>query len=220
MPPQALMRIVAILAVVLTLGDVQLAWAKKPKKPTVLILGDSISKGTGVAPENTYPSLLQKKIDEANLGFTIQNASVGGDSTAKALKRLENLLKFSPHVDVLVIELGFNDAAAGIPPKKIAENIGKVVDLIRAKQPHASLVIVAVQTPKNFKEEGKFQDVFKSIARNKHTEFVPSLLGDAANDSSMMQPDGIHPNAKGHAIAAENVWAVLKPLLQHLVVTN
>ena len=181
---------------------------------TVVVLGDSIAAGYGVEPAQAYPALLQEKIDAAGLPFTIVNAGVSGDTTADGLGRVDWLLQ--RRTDVLIVELGGNDGLRGIPVGTIESNLQAIIDHARKKYPEIKIVIAGMRMPANLGPDyvDAFAKVFPEIARRNRAALVPFLLEGVGGDASLNQPDGIHPTPAGHKIVAENVWKVLKPVLE------
>ncbi len=158
------------------------------KTPTVLVLGDSLSAGYGLNKSEGYPELLAKKAADAGFSLHVINAGVSGDTTSGGLRRLPHLLR--QRVDVLVLELGINDAFRG--------------------------VIAGMQLPQAASEDylARFGAIFGELARRNDAELVPFLLEDVAGNPSLNLNDLIHPNAAGQRILAQNVWPVLERALR------
>jgi acyl-CoA thioesterase I len=180
-------------------------------KKRVLILGDSITAGYGLDPEEAYPALLQKKIDAAGLPYTVKNAGVSGDTSAGGLRRIDWALG-KEGADVLVVALGGNDGLRGISPKQTSENLAGIIDKARAKNPAITVVLAGMEMPSNMGGEytAEFKAVFPKVASEKKAALVDFLLAGVGGDDKLNQPDRIHPNAEGQRIVAENVWKVLQ----------
>lgn len=118
-------------------------------------------------------------------------------------------------IDVLIIELGGNDGLRGITPTETETNLKKIIDLAREKYPKIHVVLAGMQMPQNMGEEytEQFKNVFLKVAREKKTALIPFLLEGVGGKADLNQPDRIHPNPAGHKIVADNVWAVLEPML-------
>jgi acyl-CoA thioesterase I len=189
------------------------AWSAETERKTIVVLGDSIAAGSGVDPSEAFPALLQKRIEEKKLPYQIINAGVSGDTTASGVRRMPWLLRRK--MDVLVIELGGNDGLRGISPEETRANLEKIIDLAREKYPHVRIVVAGMQMPQNMGEEfnRKFREVFPRVAKEKNTELIPFLLEGVGGKAELNLPDRIHPNPAGHRIVADNVWAVLGPML-------
>ena len=181
------------------------------KMPTVLVLGDSLSAGYGLKRDDAYPALLPKKAVAAGFDLKVLNAGVSGDTTADGLRRLPQLLHH--HFDVLLIELGINDAFRGVPVPQIEANLQAIIDLTKRHDPQARVVVAGMQLPQVSDDDyiRAFGEIFAGVARRNHAELVPFLLAGVAGNPALNLPDMLHPNAAGQRILAENVW----PVLQH-----
>jgi acyl-CoA thioesterase-1 len=182
-------------------------------KKRIVVLGDSITAGYGLDPQEAYPALLQKKIDAASLPYTVTNAGVSGDTTAGGLRRVAWAL--GKGADVLVVALGGNDGLRGISPEQTEKNLTGIIDKAREKNPAIKVVIAAMQMPDNMGAEftEKFKGLFGKVATAKKAVVVPFLLEGVGGVESLNQQDRIHPTAEGQAKVAENVWKVLKDQL-------
>jgi acyl-CoA thioesterase-1 len=182
--------------------------------PTILVLGDSLSAGYGVDPDQAWPALLQKKIDAAGLRFTVVNAGVSGDTTADGLQRVDWLLRRK--ADVLVLELGGNDGLRGLPVASTQSNLQAIINRFRQKNPAIKVVIAGMKMPPNmgFEYVNAFDKIFASLAAKNQAALIPFLLEGVAGKPDLNLPDGIHPTPAGHKIVAENVWEVLRQTLQ------
>lgn len=188
-------------------------WGSEGDRRTILILGDSLAAGAGLDPDEAFPALLQKKIDEASLKYDVVNAGVSGDTTAGGLRRIDWLLRRK--IDVLILELGGNDGLRGIPPPSTLTNLQTIIDRTRAKYPDVKIVIAGMQMPPNMGEEYTiaFRQIFPDLAKRNNASLIPFLLEGVGGKPELNLPDQIHPNPEGHRIVAENVWKVLGPVL-------
>jgi acyl-CoA thioesterase-1 len=188
--------------------------ASEPERPAILILGDSLAAGSGVDPDEAFPALLQKKIDDAGLKFEVVNAGVSGDTSAGGLRRIDWLLRRK--IDVLILELGGNDGLRGIAPSTTRTNLQTIIDRTKAKYPNAKVVVAGMQMPPNMGEEytTAFRQVFPDLAKANKAALVPFLLEGVGGKAEFNLPDQIHPNPEGHKLVAENVWRVLEPVLK------
>jgi acyl-CoA thioesterase-1 len=183
-------------------------------RPKVVCLGDSLTAGLGLVESQAYPSLLQRKVDEDELGFEVVNAGVSGDTTAGGLRRLEWALQGD--VKVLVVALGGNDALRGLSVAEMRQNLSTIVE--RARNRGVIVVLAGMQAPPNYGPEytAAFRQAFIDVAREHRTPFIPFLLEGVAGDPELNQRDGIHPNARGAELMAETVWNALRPALEQL----
>jgi putative ABC transport system ATP-binding protein len=164
-------------------------------RPKVICLGDSLTAGLGLVESQSYPSLLQRKIDEEELGFEVVNAGVSGDTTAGGLRRLEWSLQGDARV--LVVALGGNDALRGLSVAEMRENLSTIIE--RARDRGVVVVLAGMQAPPNYGPEytSAFRQTFVDLARQYRTPFIPFLLDGVAGDAALNQRDGIHPNPRG-----------------------
>src|SRR5215468_4850392 len=183
--------------------------AAEPK--TILVFGDSLSDGFMLKRSEAYPALLAKKLRAAGLNFLVTNASASGGTTDGGLERLPPHLKHK--IDILILELGINDAFRALPIDQIQNNLQQIIDKVKAKNPNARVVITGMQLPGHTGDDyvSAFGQMFADLAAKNGAALVPYLLQGVAGDPSFNGPDGIHPNAAGQKILAENVWRVLEP---------
>lgn len=180
----------------------------------IVILGDSITAGYGLDPEQAYPALIQQKIDAAGLPFTVVNAGVSGDTTSGGLRRIDWAL--GKGAEVLIVALGGNDGLRGIAPKQSEENLSGIIQRARAKAPNIKVVVAGMEMPGNMGADfvAQFRAVFPRVANAGGAAFVPFLLEGVGGMTALNQADLIHPNAAGQKRVAENVWKVLQTLLK------
>jgi acyl-CoA thioesterase-1 len=189
------------------------AVAQEPAKKTIVFVGDSLSAGAGVKPQQAFPALVQEKIRERGLPHEVVNAGIGGDTTAGGLRRIDWVLQRK--VDVLVIELGGNDGLRGLPVRNIKANLQGMIDKAKAKHPEVKIVIAGMQMPPNVgaKYAEEFRQVFSDVAKENDATMIPFLLEGVGGLREFNQPDLIHPNPAGHKIVADVVWKTIEPLL-------
>jgi acyl-CoA thioesterase-1 len=180
---------------------------------SIIFFGDSLTAGYGVDPDEAYPALIQRKIDEARLPWRVVNAGLSGETTAGGLRRLDWILR--QPVDIFVIELGGNDGLRGIAPAATRSNLEAMIERIRQRNPHVKVILAGMQLPTNMGPEHtrSFAAIYPEIARERGTVLIPFLLERVGGDPSLNLPDGIHPTPEGHKIVADTVWRTLQPLL-------
>ena len=182
--------------------------------PAILVFGDSISAGYGLAHvEQGWVGMLRAKLKDEGYGYQVVNASVTGETTAGGLARLPRALALH-HPRVVILELGGNDGLRALPIDQMRSNLGKMVDL--AVDSGAQVLLLGMRIPPNYGPEftEKFFAVFAVVARDKKTPLVPFLLNDIALSPNLMQADGVHPNELGQPKLLDNVWPRLRPLLR------
>jgi len=182
---------------------------------TILFFGDSLTAGYGLEDPSVqaFPALIQKKIDDAGLPWSAVNAGLSGETSAGGLRRVDWILR--QHVKVFVLELGGNDGLRGLPPETTRANLQTIIDRVRTKYPAAKIVLAGIAAPPNMGADftRAFAAIFPELAEKNDVSLIPFLLEGVGGRPELNQPDGIHPNVQGHAIVAETVWKVLKPLL-------
>jgi acyl-CoA thioesterase-1 len=181
--------------------------------PAVVFLGDSLTAGYGLDPDQAYPALIQRKIDEAGLNYRVVNAGVSGETSAGARRRIEWLL--AQPVAVLVVETGANDGLRGQDPSATAENIQAIIDRARRPPSPATVVLVAMEALPNYGADyaRRFRGIYPQLAKKNGVVLVPFLLDGVAGVPSLNQADGVHPTAEGQRKLADTVWKALQPLL-------
>lgn len=170
----------------------------------ILFLGDSLTAGLGVAPEQAYPALIQDQLLEK--GFThvrIINGSISGSTTASGFSRIKWYLKAKP--DILVLALGANDGLRGLSLHEMARNLDKAIVL--AMENGIQVILAGMEIPPNYGPEyaGEFRQVFGHLAETHKIPLIPFLLKGVAGQASLNQADGIHPNGEGQKIIAATV---------------
>ena len=180
-------------------------------RPRVVILGDSLTAGLGLAPEDAYPARLQARVDAQGWPIEIVAMGVSGDTTAGGLRRLDWALEGD--VRLLLVALGGNDALRGLPVEQMRENLARIIDRARARD--IRVVLAGMEAPPNFGAAytSNFREVFRNLAESRGVTFVPFLLEGVAAVPELNQADGIHPNEAGAARVAAHLWPSLEPLL-------
>jgi acyl-CoA thioesterase I len=182
------------------------------ESPRILILGDSLSAGYGLAIDDGWVALLQTRLAESGYGYEVVNASISGDTTQGGLARLPRALALHQPA-VVVIELGGNDGLRGIPVPVMRENLAQMTRL--AMNAGADVLLLGVEIPVNYGPAYRdaFQDSFRAVAEQAGAGLVVSFMEGVALDEAQMQSDGIHPNVAGQPGLLANVWPVLIELI-------
>ena len=178
----------------------------------ILVFGDSLSDGYGLKRSQAYPALLAAKLDAAGLHYQVINSSATGDTTDSGLRRLPPHLKRK--IDILILELGINDAFRGVPVDEIRKNLQAIIDQVKARNPRLGIIICGMHLSNYAAEDyvSAFGQMYVDLAVKNHAALVPYLLDGVAGDPLLNLPDHIHPNAAGQKILAENLWRVLEPI--------
>ncbi len=184
-------------------------------RPTVLVLGDSLSAEYGLVRGTGWVPLLEQRLKAQSLPAQVVNASISGDTTSGGRARLPALLK-QHRPEVVVIELGGNDGLRGLPVAATKSNLQAIIDKAKAKNPETKIIIAGMRIPPNLGADytASFQRVFGEIAQVDHATLIPFLLEGVGGIRALNQPDQIHPTAEGHRIIADLVWRTLEPILR------
>lgn len=180
---------------------------------TVMVFGDSLSSAYNLPAQQGWVSLVSRRIEAAGLPWRVVNASVTGETATGGVRRIaEDLRRHKPAI--VVIELGGNDALRGQPVAGIRRNLEEIVRQV--KQARAEPVLVGMMIPPNYGIDyaARFQGMYGSLAGSAKTPLVPFLLEGVADKPDLFQADQIHPTAAAQPRIADNVWAVLEPLLR------
>ena len=181
---------------------------------TILVFGDSLSAAYGIRPEQGWVTLLTQRLQTQGYGYQVINASVSGETSSGGLERLPRAL--SLHTPGLVIlELGANDGLRGLPVSAMRDNLAQMVRL--AQTAGARVLLVGIRIPPNYgpRYTDEFARVYGAVAQEYHLPLVPFLLEKVALDPTLMQEDGMHPNAAAEPIVLDTLWPYLKPLLKN-----
>ncbi|RKR84809.1 acyl-CoA thioesterase-1 [Mucilaginibacter gracilis] len=186
--------------------------AQAANTKTILFFGDSLTAGYGLddPQAESFPALIQAKLDSAKLPYKVINGGLSGETTAGGRSRIDWLLK--QRVDIFILELGANDGLRGLQTAETQKNLQAIVDKVKAKYPQAKLILTGMMVPPNMGADyaNAFKAVFPAVAKKNNMAFLPFLLQNVAGIKDLNQADGIHPTAKGAKIVANNVWGVLK----------
>jgi len=201
-----LMKVVFGVLIILSLGFSQ------DKQKTIVFFGDSLTAGYGLDPVHSFPSLIESKLQEEG-DYKVINAGLSGETSAGGLGRIDWIL--NQKVDVFILELGANDGLRGLPISSTRRNLQGIIDKVRKKSPGVKIILAGMKVPPNMGADyaEQFDETFTKLAKENNIPLIPFLLDGVAGEEELNLADGIHPNIEGHKIVAENVLAVLEPLL-------
>lgn len=184
------------------------AWAAK----TLLVFGDSLSAGYGIRPEAAWPSLLQARLAEKGLDYSVANLSISGETTAGGLSRLPAALR-QHRPAAVILALGANDGLRGLPLAQMKSNLDAMI--AAAQSEGARVLLVGMRLPPNYGPyAGQFHAAFGEVAQKRRVPEVDFLLAGIADRPALFQADGLHPTAEAQARLLDNVWPQLLPLLK------
>ncbi|HAE64761.1 arylesterase [Acinetobacter johnsonii] len=180
---------------------------------TVMVLGDSISAGYGIEPQQAWVNLLQKRLDQQYpKQHKVVNASVSGETTSGALARLPKLLQ-THKPNVVVIELGGNDGLRGQPPQMIQKNLAQLIQ--QSQKANATVVVLGMKMPPNYGTaySKAFENNYKVVSQQYKVKLLPFFLEGIAGNKSLMQKDLVHPNGKAQPILLNLAYPYIKGAL-------
>lgn len=188
--------------------------AAKARK--ILVVGDSLSAEYGLVRGSGWVALLEQRLAQDHIPASVVNASISGDTTSGGLARLPALLR-QHRPDLVLLELGGNDALRGLPIEMTRSNLAEMTRLAKAAK--ARVVILGMQLPPNYGRAygERFSGLFAEVAKAENAGLVPFMLkgvADGPKADAMFQADRIHPLASAHPIILDNVWPALEPLLR------
>lgn len=188
--------------------------SERDARGVVLFVGTSLTAGYGLGAEFAYPALIQQKIDSVGLPFRVVNAGVSGETSAGGLRRIDWYLQ--QPIQILVLELGANDALRGLNPADMKANLDSIIRHTRTRYPDAAIVLAGMEAPPNLGDAytSQFRAAFTDLARTHNAVLIPFLLEGVAGVAELNQSDGIHPTVEGQQIMATTVWKAVEPVLQ------
>ena len=180
-------------------------------RPQIICYGDSITAGHGLNPEQAYPAVLQRDLDQHGYSYKVTNMGTSGATTKDAVADVGAVIK--AHPAVVIVEFGGNDGLRGLPLDQTRKNLDAVLTALEGA--HIKVLLAGITLPPNYGQDyiGAFDKVFRDMAAKHHTAFVPMIYKNLVNVPGTIQEDGIHPTAKGSEIIANTLMPALKPLL-------
>ncbi len=179
---------------------------------TLVIVGDSLTEGYGVAKEKAFPALIEEKIKSDKKDWKVVNSGVSGSTTASAPSRIKWILKSKP--DLVMIALGANDGLRGVKVATSKKSLDEAMALL--KKENIPIVIGGMHMPPNFGKAytKEFKEMFVDLSKKYNAVLIPFILDKVAGDIKLNQTDGIHPNEEGHKIMADSIYNQIKDLLK------
>jgi acyl-CoA thioesterase-1 len=186
--------------------------AADAQERTIVAFGDSLTAGLGVPAEESYPARLQARLSVEGYHYRVVNAGVSGDTTAGGLRRVDWALRLRP--DVVIVELGVNDALRGQDLSAVRTNLDQLV--ARFQSAGARVLIAGMRLPLNYGDRygAEFQRLFETVAKQRGAALMPFFLDGVGGDPRLNQLDGIHPTAEGYRLIVDRLWPYLRPLLR------
>ena len=190
--------------------------AAETNKPVIVVLGDSLSAEYGLPRDSGWVALLRRRLADERIDYSVANASISGDTTSGGRARLPALIsRLKPQI--VIVELGANDALRGVPLSTTEDNLRSIVK--EAQQSKAKVVLVGMYVPANYGPAytQRFHRIYGTLAKEFDVRLVPFLLAGIESKPDMFQSDQMHPTQQAQPVLLDNVWPALAPLLQRQV---
>jgi acyl-CoA thioesterase I len=180
--------------------------------PRIVCFGDSLTAGYGLDPGQSYPDLLQRELDRRGYHYRVINRGQSGDTTQDGLGRLSSAI--AEHPQIVILEFGANDGLRGLPVSVTEMHLASLIEELR--KAGAKVVLAGITLPPNYGPDyvNRFDAMYTDLAKRYQLPLIPFLLEGVATKPSLMQQDGLHPNAAGTRIVVQNVLKALQPLLR------
>jgi len=180
---------------------------------TILVYGDSLSAAYGIGQKEGWVTLLEERLKQRRLDYSVANASISGETTSGGVTRIDDALaRFKP--DVVIVALGGNDGLRGLPVPEMKANLERIVRAAQARK--AKVLVAGMRMPPNYgqKYNQEFQRAFADVAKELRTGYVPFLLDGMGDQRDLFLSDQIHPSAQAQPLILDTVWKGLEPLLK------
>jgi acyl-CoA thioesterase-1 len=206
-------RLIAVAAILVALGPVSSTSKAAPDTtPRIVVLGDSLTSGRGIARTRAFPALLQAQLIDDGYEYEVINSGVSGDTTARALRRFRAAL--DGDVRVLIVALGANDGLRGVPVQQVTASLGQIIEEAQRRGISVLLCGMEALPVHGWAYSVAFHRAYDDLAARYRVPLVPFLLLKLIANPEMMQDDRIHPNEAGARVIADTIWPYLKPLLK------
>ncbi|MGA3008954.1 MAG: arylesterase [Terracidiphilus sp.] len=181
-------------------------------RPVLVCFGDSITAGYGLQSGQSFPDALQRDLDLRGYHYRVLNQGTSGATTKDAVASLRAILALHP--TIVIVEFGGNDGLRGLPLAQTRQNLDQVLTVL--ENARIKVLLAGITLPPNYGRDyiQQFEMVFHDLATKHHTAFVPMIYKDLVHVPETIQPDGIHPTAKGSEIIARTLMPALTPLLR------
>lgn len=208
-----LIRLQSLFVFLLVALNISLFAAPATAAGTILVFGDSLSAGYGLARGEDWPQLLARRLQQKKTDYTVVNASISGETTQGGANRIDNALR-THRPAVVILALGANDGLRGADLAAMRRNLERMIDA--AQRVHARVIVVGMRIPPNYGPSytEKFQSTFREVAKARRVPLVPFLLEGFADKRDYFLPDNLHPTAAAQPLILETLWKPLAKLLK------
>jgi acyl-CoA thioesterase-1 len=180
---------------------------------TILVYGDSLSAAYGLRQDAGWPALLQARLKQKAMDYTVQNASISGETTSGGAARIAQTLN-THQAKVIIVALGANDGLRGLPLAQMRANLAQIVRT--SQKAKSRVLLVGMRLPPNYGDSytRPFAQIYVDLAREYNTVLAPFLLEGVVEQRDLFQSDNLHPTAQAQPIILDNIWRVLAPMLE------
>lgn len=177
----------------------------------ILVFGDSLSAGYGIARDDSWANILQHELKDSHPGYAVVNASVSGETSSGGLRRIAKALQHHRPA-IVILELGANDGLRGTPLDVTEKNLAAIIT--QSRKAGAKVLLVGIKLPPNYGPEytSRFDAIFPTLAKRYQTPLLPFLLDGIRPEQ--FQADNLHPTAEAQSLIMRNVLEVLHPMLR------
>jgi len=190
--------------------------APAPREPAVriVVLGDSLAAGLGLPAAEAFPSVVETLLRDGGFDVEVVNAGVSGDTTAGGLSRIDWVLQRP--AEILIVELGGNDALRGQPLENTEKNLREIVR--RGRESGAEVVLLGMDVPVNYGPDyaNAFNELYARVAEAEGAMLIPGFVRELGIDPTLLQPDGLHPTAEGQRRLAMRLLPTLTEVVEGL----
>ena len=200
--------LLSLLLLLFTFGGLPAASAA-----TILVYGDSLSAGYGIARNTEWAHLLQLRLREKKTDYTVANASISGETTLGGMNRIQDALR-THRPAITIVALGANDGLRGSDLNAMRRNLERIIDAAHSEK--SKVILVGMQIPPNYGPQyaEKFSATFRDVAKTKRVPLVPFLLEGFADKRELFQADNLHPTAQAQPLMLDTVWKTLAPIIK------
>jgi acyl-CoA thioesterase-1 len=180
-------------------------------QPLLVCFGDSITAGYGLQTGESYPDALERDLNARGYHYKVNNQGTSGATSKDAVADLRSILLLHP--EIVIVEFGGNDGLRGLPPAQTRRNLDTVLTTL--ENAHIKILLAGITLPSNYGRDyiQQFEQIYRDLEQKHHAAFVPMIYKDLVHVPGTIQPDGIHPTAKGSEIIAHTLLSALAPLL-------
>ncbi|MBX2875029.1 MAG: arylesterase [Saprospiraceae bacterium] len=184
---------------------------ERPKK--IVFFGNSLTAAFGLDPQDGFTALIQRKLAQKDASFKVINAGISGDTAKEGKERVHWVLQ--QRIDYFILELGLNDIFQGASTDQLYQDLSAIIQKVQAEAPETAILLTELELPAALSAETRtdFKALYPRLAKAHDITLIPGFLEGVLDKPSLNLPDGLHPNAEGQVLMAEQVWRVLEPML-------